>query len=44
MFLITVDKESDQRVVDAVAGAAFAVGAKPILVWIPAPLGGGESG
>lgn len=42
-FLITADTESDERVVDAVAGAAFAVGAKPIVVWIPAPLGVGKA-
>ncbi len=34
-FLITADTESDERVVDATASAAFALGAKPIVTWIP---------
>ncbi|MGQ9746690.1 MAG: hypothetical protein ACUVQZ_02845 [Candidatus Caldatribacteriaceae bacterium] len=42
-FLITADTESDERVVDATAGAAFALGAKPVVVWIPAPLGVGKA-
>lgn len=38
-LLITADTESDKRLVDAVAGAAFSVGAKPMVVWTATPLG-----
>jgi leucyl aminopeptidase (aminopeptidase T) len=38
-LVVTADTESDERVVDAVAGAAFACGAKPLVVWTAAPLG-----
>jgi len=39
---ITADTESDERVVNATARAAFSAGAKPIVVWVPAPLGVGK--
>jgi leucyl aminopeptidase (aminopeptidase T) len=42
-FLITADTESDGRVVDATARAAFSCGAKPVVLWIPAPLGVGKA-
>ncbi|BER93156.1 aminopeptidase [Atrimonas thermophila] len=42
-LVITADTESDPRVVDATARAAFACGAKPLVVWIPAPLGVGKA-
>ncbi len=42
-FVITADTESDPRVVDATARAAFAVGAKPIVVWLASPLGVGKA-
>ncbi|HQK53183.1 MAG TPA: aminopeptidase [Sedimentibacter sp.] len=38
-ILITADTESDKRLVDAVAGAAFSVGGKPMVVWTSTPLG-----
>ena len=38
-LVVTADTESDERVVDAVARAAFACGAKPLVVWNVAPLG-----
>lgn len=38
-FVITADTESDSKVVDSVASAAFLIGAKPIVIWIPSPLG-----
>jgi len=41
-FVITADTESDPRVVEATAGAAFAVGAKPMVIWTPSPLGVGK--
>jgi leucyl aminopeptidase (aminopeptidase T) len=41
--VITGDTESDERVVDAVARAAFACGAKPLVVWNAAPLGVGKA-
>jgi len=37
-FVITADTESDPRVVDAVASAAFAISAKPMVIWSPSPL------
>ena len=37
--VITADTETDPRVVDATAGAAFAVGAKPMVIWLASPLG-----
>ncbi|MEM3627399.1 MAG: aminopeptidase [Candidatus Bathyarchaeia archaeon] len=42
-FVITADTESDPRVVEATAGAAFAVGAKPMVIWTPSPLGVGKA-
>ena len=38
-FVVTADTESDPRVVEATAAAAFAVGAKPLVVWNASPLG-----
>ncbi len=41
--VITADTESDQRVVDVTAGAAYHVGAKPLSVWMVAsPFGVGK--
>jgi leucyl aminopeptidase (aminopeptidase T) len=41
--VITADTESDQRVVDITAGAAYHVGAKPLSVWVVAsPFGVGK--
>lgn len=37
-FVITADTESDAEVVDATARAAFAIGAKPMVVWLASPL------
>jgi 2,5-dihydroxypyridine 5,6-dioxygenase len=42
-FVITADTESDGRVVDATARVAFAVGAKPMVIWLPSPLGVGKA-
>ena len=42
-FVITADTESDQRAVNAMATAAFAVGAKPMVIWTPSPLGVGKA-
>lgn len=42
-FAITCDTESDARVVDAVARAAFAVGAKPLVMRVASPLGVGKA-
>lgn len=42
-FVITADTESDARVVDATAAAAFAVGSKPMVIWIASPLGVGKA-
>jgi len=42
-FVITADTESDARVVDATARAAFAVGAKPMVIWLASPLGVGKA-
>ena len=38
-LVVTADTESDERVVDAVARAVFACGAKPLVVWNAAPVG-----
>jgi 2,5-dihydroxypyridine 5,6-dioxygenase len=43
-FAITSDTESDVRVVEGVARAAFAVGAKPIVIRVASPLGVGRAG
>jgi len=40
---ITADTESDARAVNAMATAAFAVGAKPMTIWTPSPLGVGKA-
>jgi leucyl aminopeptidase (aminopeptidase T) len=42
-LVVTADTESDERVVDAVARAAFACGAKPLVVWTASPLGVGKA-
>ena len=42
-FVITADTESDLRVVDATARAAFAVGAKPMVILLASPLGVGKA-
>jgi len=42
-FIITADTESDPRVVDATASAAFALGAKPMVIWLASPLGVGKA-
>ncbi len=42
-FAITADTESDARVVNAVARAAHAVGAKPLVMWVASPLGVGKA-
>lgn len=41
-FVITADTESDPRVVDATAAAAFSAGAKPMVIWLASPLGVGK--
>lgn len=42
-FIITADTETDMRVVEATARAAFAVDAKPVIFWHPSPLGIGKA-
>lgn len=42
-FVITADTESDHQVVNAVARAAFAIGAKPMVIWMASPLGVGKA-
>jgi leucyl aminopeptidase (aminopeptidase T) len=42
-IIITADTETDPRVVDAVARAAFAVEAKPMVIWLASPLGIGKA-
>ncbi len=42
VFVITADTMSDPRVVNATARAAFAVGAKPMIVWTCTPPGPGR--
>ena len=42
-IVITADTESDERVVNAVARSAFSIGAKPMVIWIPAPYGVGKA-
>lgn len=42
-FVITADTESDLRVVNATARAAFAVGAKPMVILLASPLGVSEA-
>jgi len=40
-FVITADTESDPRVVDATARAAFAIDAKPMVIWLASHCGRG---
>lgn len=42
-FVITADTESDRRVVEATARAAFACGAKPMVIYTASPLGVGKA-
>lgn len=42
-FIVTADTESDARVVNALATAAFSIGAKPMVIWTPTPLGVGKA-
>ena len=42
-LVITADTETDFRVVEATARAAFAVGAKPMVIWHASPLGIGKA-
>ncbi|MFQ6052919.1 MAG: aminopeptidase, partial [Candidatus Bathyarchaeia archaeon] len=42
-FIITADTESDMRVVEATARAAFSAGAKPMVIWLASPLGVGKA-
>ncbi|GAB4118207.1 MAG: aminopeptidase [Candidatus Caldatribacteriota bacterium] len=42
-FIITADTESDKRVVDATARAAFACDAKPMVIYTAYPLGVGKA-
>ena len=42
-IIITADTETDPRVVDATARAAFAVDAKPMVIWLASPLGIGKA-
>jgi len=42
-FVITADTESNPTVVDASARAAFAAGAKPMVIWLASPLGVGKA-
>ncbi len=42
-FVITADTESDERVVNATARAAFACGAKPMVIKLASPLGVGKA-
>lgn len=37
-FIVLADTESDPQAVDTIAGAAFTVGAKPMVIWVAAPL------
>jgi len=42
-FVITADTESDMRVVEATARAAFSAGAKPMVIRLASPLGVGKA-
>ena len=42
-FVITADTRTDPRLVDATAAAAFAVDAKPVVIWYAFPLAWGSS-
>ncbi len=39
ILVVTADTESDERVVDAAARAAFDCGTRPLVVWRASPLG-----
>ncbi len=41
--IITADTESDERVVNAAARSAFALGAKPMVIWLASPYGVGKA-
>lgn len=41
--VITSDTESDHRVVNATASAAFSVDAKPMVIWLASPLGAAKA-
>lgn len=41
-FVITADTESDPQVVDTTASAAFALGAKPMVIWMASGMGMGK--
>lgn len=41
-FIITADTESDPQVVNSTAAAAFSIGARPMVVWVPAHKGKGK--
>jgi leucyl aminopeptidase (aminopeptidase T) len=42
-LIVTADTESDARVANALATAAFSIGAKPMVIWTPTPLGVGKA-
>jgi len=42
-LVVTADTESNSRVVNATAAAAFAIGAKPMVIWTASPLGVGKA-
>ncbi len=42
-FIITADTQTDMRVVNAVAAAAHTAGAKPMVIYLAAPLGVGKA-
>jgi len=42
-IILTADTESNARVVNATATAAFAAGAKPMVIWLATPLGPGKA-
>jgi len=42
-FIITADTGTDYRIVNVTASAAFAVDAKPMVIWLASPLGVGKA-
>jgi len=42
-IVITADTESDARVVNETAKAAFTLGARPLVIWLASPLGVGQA-
>lgn len=42
-FVVSGDTESDPRVVEATAAAAFTIGAKPLVIWNASPRGVGKA-